>query len=118
MGKELAVIFGGNNKLTAKGPFPELLVKFRKALASSSELIIIGYSFHDKHINHCIAQWSQGLPNKITVIDYNKLPLLSDVDLAVFRSIRKENLREELIGAEAGIEKYCKAILENKEFLS
>ena len=68
-GKQLGVIFGGHNKLTAEGPFIDLLYKFRKCLAKSSELIVIGYSFRDEHVNHCITQWGDNNEKKMIIID-------------------------------------------------
>ena len=44
------VIFGGANKLTAEGPYLELLDAFRRELAKSERLIVVGYSFRDDHI--------------------------------------------------------------------
>lgn len=113
IGKQLGVIFGGNNKLTAKGPFLELLVKFKKALANSSELIIIGYSFRDQHINHCISNWVHHSQNKIVIIDTNESLLNDNTDLYSLSRQLNERMKFEAIGAAAGIEKYCKAILEN-----
>lgn len=52
-----AVIFGQRNKLTAKGPFLDLLRTFQQELNNSVRLTVIGYSFRDEHINELIAQW-------------------------------------------------------------
>jgi len=52
-----AVIFGNRNKLTAEGPFLDLLKVFQNELAHSHLLTIIGYSFRDPHINVYISQW-------------------------------------------------------------
>ncbi len=54
---EPAVIFGERNKLTAEGPFLDLLHAFKRELAASDRLTVIGYSFRDEHINTCIAHW-------------------------------------------------------------
>ncbi|EDY21938.1 hypothetical protein CfE428DRAFT_0063 [Chthoniobacter flavus Ellin428] len=54
---EPALIFGGRNKLTVRGPFLDLLLDFRERLRASEDLIVIGYSFGDDHINEYIAQW-------------------------------------------------------------
>ena len=53
----LAVLFGGHNKLTAEGPFLDLLVRFRNRLFASRGLVVIGYSFRDPHINHYLLRW-------------------------------------------------------------
>jgi hypothetical protein len=55
-----AVIFGHRNKLTAEGPFLDLLQAFIAALEQSNLLTIVGYSFGDPHINALIARWLNG----------------------------------------------------------
>jgi len=52
-----AVIFGQRNKLTAAGPFLDLLRRFREELSKASKLTVVGYSFRDLHINVYISQW-------------------------------------------------------------
>ena len=52
-----AVIFGQRNKLTAEGPFLDLLRAFRQELSQASKLTVVGYSFRDPHINVFISQW-------------------------------------------------------------
>lgn len=52
-----ALIFGGKNKLTVRGPFLDLLLDFRSSLFKSNRLIVIGYSFGDDHVNEYITQW-------------------------------------------------------------
>ncbi len=52
-----AVIFGQHNKLTADGPFLDLLQTFRQELSQASKLTVVGYSFRDPHINVFISQW-------------------------------------------------------------
>lgn len=67
---EPALIFGGRNKLTARGPFLDLLLDFRDRLRATNELIVIGYSFGDDHINEYIAQWmNTGPQSKLTIIN-------------------------------------------------
>lgn len=60
-----AVIFGQRNKLTAQGPFLELLRAFRTALTNADRLTIIGYSFRDEHINEIIKQWFNGKTDRL-----------------------------------------------------
>jgi hypothetical protein len=57
-----ALIFGGKNKLTAAGPFLDLLRAFSAALNSCERLTVIGYSFRDEHINEYIRQWINANP--------------------------------------------------------
>lgn len=65
-----AVIFGETNKLTADGPFLDLLSAFRSELSVSSELVAVGYSFRDEHINQNVWQWLAGdTDRRIKVID-------------------------------------------------
>ncbi len=52
-----AVNFGGANKLTTRGPFLDLLNAFRNELNQAERLTVIGYSFHDEHINEYISQF-------------------------------------------------------------
>ena len=59
-----AVIFGNRNKLTAEGPFLDLLRAFQDELARSQTLTVIGYSFRDPHINVYISQWLNGDANR------------------------------------------------------
>lgn len=67
---EPAVIFGQRNKLTAEGPFLDLLQIFRERLSKTHGLVVIGYSFRDSHINTYIANWlNQSEENILTVID-------------------------------------------------
>lgn len=60
MGYRPAVIFGHRNKLTAEGPFLDLLHVFVEALDSSDTLTVIGYSFGDPHINALLTRWMNG----------------------------------------------------------
>jgi len=55
-----AVIFGNRNKLTAEGPFLDLLRAFQDELLHSRILTVVGYSFRDPHINVYISQWLNG----------------------------------------------------------
>ena len=51
------IIFGAGNKLTAKGPYLELLRAFQQELAAATTLTVVGYSFSDEHINEFIGRW-------------------------------------------------------------
>jgi hypothetical protein len=67
---ELAVLFGGRNKLTAEGPFLDLLVRFKSDLFQSNTLVVIGYSFRDPHINHYILRWlHSGRGRRMYIVD-------------------------------------------------
>lgn len=70
-GYEPAVIFGSGNKLTAEGPFLEILLAFRERLDKCREMVVIGYSFSDEHINDAIWRWLNRNPaHTLRVIDY------------------------------------------------
>jgi hypothetical protein len=65
-----AIIFGQRNKLTAEGPFLDLLIAFREELRKVNKLIIIGYSFRDEHINTYIINWlANNNDNCLKIID-------------------------------------------------
>lgn len=59
------VIFGQRNKLTAEGPFLDLLRAFQRELAQTRTLTIIGYSFRDPHINVFISHWLNGQVDRV-----------------------------------------------------
>lgn len=67
-----AVIFGHRNKLTAEGPFLDLLRSFRQELQAVDRLTVVGYSFRDPHVNEYISQWLNGGENRrLRVVDPN-----------------------------------------------
>lgn len=59
-----AVIFGHRNKLTAEGPFLDILQAFVRALDDTELLTIVGYSFGDTHINALVTRWMNGKPTR------------------------------------------------------
>ena len=76
---EPAVVFGGPNKLTAKGPFLSLLRAFEGQLAKSDQLTVIGYSFRDDHVNEFIMKWFHGDVDRcIRIIEPNPNSLESE----------------------------------------
>jgi hypothetical protein len=65
-----AVIFGQRNKLTAEGPFLDLLRAFQLELSASERLTVVGYSFRDDHVNEYISQWlNKNRDHKLRVIN-------------------------------------------------
>ena len=67
-----AIIFGARDKLQAEGPFLAMLQEFSRWLGGTEELIVVGYSFRDAHINITIRDWLQSEPNgnrQLTIID-------------------------------------------------
>lgn len=101
-GYEPAVIFGSGNKLTAEGPFLELLLTFRERLDKCREMIVIGYSFSDEHINDAIWRWLNRDPaHTLRVIDYAE-----DKDVVPFKNMftyLEDRYTFHLDGAGAGI---------------
>lgn len=67
-----AVIFGQRNKLTAEGPFLDLLRQFQNELEKSTVLTVIGYSLRDLHVNTYISKWlNESANNMIRIVDPN-----------------------------------------------
>jgi hypothetical protein len=64
------IVFGGENKLIAEGPFLEIFQRFRNELLSATRLTVVGYSFRDEHVNEQIATFALRRPeSKIFIID-------------------------------------------------
>jgi hypothetical protein len=99
-----ALIFGGRNKLTAEGPFLDLLRVFKQELSRCTVLTVIGYSFRDDHVNEYISQWlNESGEHTIRVVD----PGFSQTPGTYGRQLlRLEGNRVEVIGkrAAAGLE--------------
>jgi len=85
-----ALVFGHGAKLRPDGPFLSLLGEFEKLLANAEELLVVGYSFRDDHINEVIRRWFTELPaSRITLIDPDFRPRRIEWD-------RKPSLGDEL----------------------
>lgn len=70
VGRRLAIVFGGENKLTARGPFLDLLMKFKGCLRKTSHLVTVGYSFRDDHVNRIVEDWlTMRSDARVTAID-------------------------------------------------
>lgn len=54
---EMAVVFGQRGKLRSDGPFLGMLSGFGHWLRDTQNLVIVGYSFRDDHINELIRRW-------------------------------------------------------------
>jgi hypothetical protein len=64
------IIFGGREKASFEGPFLRLYTVFREKLRNARQLIAIGYSFRDDHVNASIAEWiASGSAERLIVID-------------------------------------------------
>jgi hypothetical protein len=79
-----AVIFGQRNKLTADGPFLDLLRQFQNELDASKVLTVIGYSLRDDHINTYISKWlNETIDHKLRIVD----PSFGDSDVDYAKEI-------------------------------
>jgi len=66
---EPCIIFGRGNKLTAEGPFLDFLGLLKHELSVSGQVLIVGYSFRDDHINeHLKTWWNSGTRFRVTVV--------------------------------------------------
>jgi hypothetical protein len=63
------LIVGGGNKLTGRGPHPQLIAEFSRQLRNIDRLVIIGYSFRDRHVNDILAR---RLPSLVVIVDKAK----------------------------------------------
>jgi SIR2-like protein len=67
---EPAMVFGRGAKLDAKGPFLGLLAQFEQLLSASAQLVVIGYSFRDDHVNEVIRRWlTDEAGHRVTIVD-------------------------------------------------
>lgn len=64
------IVVGTRDKLGTDGPTLELNFVARSALRRASRLVIVGYSFHDDHVNNMIRDWlSSDVKRTISVVD-------------------------------------------------
>jgi len=91
-----AIIFGHRNKLTAKGPFLDLLRSFEEQLHKADRLTIIGYSFRDDHINEQIKKWINHSAGKIRIINGENFHL---TDSSFAKELIKLDKRVEVIAS-------------------
>ncbi len=79
------IIFGQREKLRAQGPFLKLFAELDREMTDTDELIIVGYSFRDNHINELIRRWiNRDRDRHITVID-PQFPLRPNWNHSTFR---------------------------------
>jgi SIR2-like domain len=78
-GARSAIIFGGRNKLTAEGPYLDLLLAFRRELARSQRVTAVGYSFRDEHVSGYVERWlAQSPHNQLRVVDPSARKAITD----------------------------------------
>jgi hypothetical protein len=51
------IIFGAGNKLRPDGPYLALYEEFLQALPVAQQVVVIGYSFRDAHVNEALRCW-------------------------------------------------------------
>jgi hypothetical protein len=98
-----ALIFGGRNKLQADGPYLDLLRAFAADLEEAQELVVVGYSFRDDHVNTTIRTWfNRDSRRTLTVIDpaFDKS---QESFVGTLKSYVKERLTVHLLGAKEGL---------------
>jgi hypothetical protein len=107
LGFHLGVIFGGRNKLTAAGPFLDLLAKFKALLEQHTHLLVIGYSFRDPHVNQCIVRWiNRKATRRVTIVDRPEAVEVDNPFQRVHSRSLGGRLTFEAIGVELGIAKH------------
>jgi hypothetical protein len=68
--RDLGLVFGQRDKLRPDGPYLGLLAQFEAHLRQTGELVVIGYSFRDAHVNEMIARWANADRTRLlTVVD-------------------------------------------------
>jgi NAD-dependent SIR2 family protein deacetylase len=93
------LVFGQRGKLQAKGPFLSLLSEFEAALAKSDRLIVVGYSFRDKHVNDIVRRWTRADKTRtIVLVDPNAIRY----EYGDFRSELLQHLNPPDVGPRAG----------------
>jgi hypothetical protein len=68
-GDSPGLVFGQRDKLTTDGPFVALLEAFGAELEDAEHLVVIGYSFRDKHVNDYLARWFNRQRGRLTILD-------------------------------------------------
>ena len=80
-------------KLRATGPFLQRFDEFRKRLDTANQLVVIGYSFQDDHVNEIIRRWiNRDKLRHIIVID----PFFPTHQMG---AAEDSDFRQELLGA-------------------
>lgn len=106
-----ALVFGAGNKLSARGPFLDLLQVFQQRLEEHDKLLVVGYSFRDEHINEAvISRWfNKSTMRRITVIDRKEA---TPCDNAFYRkhcSSLGKRFKWQKVGAQIGIRKFLQS---------
>lgn len=62
------IVVGDREKLSTDGPMLAIMRAAEDALKRCSKLVVIGYSFGDKHVNHMVRDWMLGDDDRTLVI--------------------------------------------------
>ena len=62
------IVVGEREKLSTDGPMLNLMRAAEDALSNASNLVIVGYSFGDRHINNMVRDWMLGDPARTLVL--------------------------------------------------
>jgi hypothetical protein len=92
-----AVIFGQRNKLTAEGPFLDLLRAFQRELEIADRITVVGYSFADLHINVYLSHWLNSSPlHQLRIVDpaFGEAPSEYSDELIKFGKQQLEIIKE------------------------
>ncbi|MBX3097682.1 MAG: SIR2 family protein [Fimbriimonadaceae bacterium] len=64
-GRQRVVIFGGQNKMTYRPPFPDLYSEFRRRIMEVDAVCVLGYSGADPHVNQVLFDWAFAQDNRL-----------------------------------------------------
>jgi len=63
-GRNRVIIFGGQNKMTYRPPFPDLYAEFRRRIMEVPSVAVVGYSGADPHVNQVLFDWAFAEDNR------------------------------------------------------
>lgn len=98
------IVIGDRAKLEAEGPTLALMRAFEESLRHASNLVVVGYSFSDDHINAVVQDWlAQDSARTIAVLDPSWPVPEPDNDVAIDPPYNlKERLRRVAAGGSEG----------------
>ncbi|WP_295818110.1 SIR2 family protein [uncultured Microbacterium sp.] len=62
------IVIGDREKLETAGPTLPLIMAFEASLARASNLVVVGYSFGDEHVNTVVRNWLVGDDSRTIVV--------------------------------------------------
>ena len=89
--REPALVFGQRGKLRPDGPFLSLLAEFESELTTADQLLVIGYSFRDEHVNEVIRRWTlEDSSRTIQIVDPSFSPEFRSFGWELLHSLNPE----------------------------